>query len=95
MLELIQYIISNLAFIKTYDIVYLGQKIKCSYKIPDSFGEEHTMDIDGAISDNREHSLSLSIEVETNMPVFNPKTIMPSKLITKTIANIHTSINEA
>ena len=76
MLELIQYVISNLAFIRTFDVMYMGQKIKCSYKIPDSFSDEHTMDIDGALTDAREHSLNLSIEVETNMPVFNNRTIM-------------------
>jgi hypothetical protein len=91
MLELIQYIISNMAFIRTYDIMYMGQKIKCSYKIPDSFGEEHSMELDGAMSDNRLHSLSLSIELETNMPVFNNKTIMENNVITKTAANIDTS----
>lgn len=94
MLELIQNIIANLAFIKTYNIVYLGQKIKCSYKIPDSFGEEHTIDIDGAMSDNKNHSITLSIEVESNIPIFNNKTIMPSNIITKTISNIHTNLNE-
>lgn len=88
MLELIQYIISNLAFIRTYDIVYMGQKIKCSYKIPDSFSDEHTMDIDGAFQDSRDHTLSLAIEVETNIPIFNNKTIVSgSAIITKTIAN--------
>ena len=76
MLELIQYITSNLAFLRTYNIMYLGQKIMCSYKIPDSFGEEHTMEIDGALTDNRTHTLSLSLEVETNMPVFENRTIM-------------------
>lgn len=89
MLELIQYIVSNLAFIRTYDIVYMGQKIKCSYKIPDSFGEEHTMEIDGALSDNRDHTLSLSIEVETNIPIFNNKTIVSANnIISQTIFNI-------
>lgn len=76
MLELIQYVISNLAFIRTYDIIYMGQKIKCSYKIPESFGDEHTMEIDGAVSENREHVLNLSVEVETNFPVFNNRTII-------------------
>ena len=89
MLELIQYVITNLAFIRTYEIIYMGQNIKCSYKIPESFSDEHTLDIDGSLSDNREHSLNLSIEVETNMPVFNNRTIMPSKVITIPIANIH------
>ena len=90
MLELIQYIVSNLAFIRTYDIVYMGQKIKCSYKIPDSFGEEHTMEIDGALSENRLHSITLAIEVETNMPVYNNRTIASAdRIITKTVSNIY------
>ena len=90
MLELIQYIISNLAFIQTYDIMYMGQKIKCSYKIPESFSEEHTMDIDGAFEDNKEKTLSLSIEVETNMPVYNNRTIVSAtNIITNPIGNIH------
>lgn len=84
MLELIQYIISCLAFIRTFDVMYMGQKIKCSYKIPDSFSEEHTMEIDGALSDNREHNLNLSIELETNMPVFNNKTIIEPIAIVNT-----------
>jgi hypothetical protein len=96
MLELIQYVISNLAFIQTYDIVYMGQKIKCSYKIPESFSEEHTMELDGALSESREHTLNMSVEVETNVPIFNNQTIMLSdKIITKTVSNIYTKINEA
>jgi hypothetical protein len=94
MLELIQYIISNIAFIRTYDIMYMGQKIKCSYKIPDSFDEAHSMEIDGAMSDNRSHSLSLSIELETNMPIFNNKTIMENKVVAKNVANINTTTNK-
>ena len=94
MLELIQSIISNLSFIRTFDIIYLGQKIKCSYKIPDSFSEEHTMDIDGALSDNKTHSLGLTIEVESNIPVFNNKTIMPANIITKHKTNISPKLNE-
>lgn len=91
MLELIQYVISNLAFIRTYDIMYMGQKITCSYKIPESFSDEHTMDIDGSMSDSREHTLNLSVEVETNMPVFNNRTIMSAtNIITNPINNILT-----
>jgi hypothetical protein len=94
MLELIQSIIANLSFVRTYDIMYMGQKIKSTYKIPESFGEEHTMEIDGAMSDGKNHSLTLSLEVETSMPVFNSRTIMPSSIITKTVTNIHTKIDE-
>ena len=97
MLELIQSVIANLSFIRTYDIMYMGQKIKSTYKIPESFGEEHTMELDGAMSDNKNHSLTLSLEVETSMPVFNNKTIMPSKFITQAHinANINFDINES
>ena len=50
------------------------------------------MDIDGSLSDNREHSLSLSIEVESNIPIFNNRTIMPSdKIINTTISNIYSN----
>ena len=73
--------------------MYLGQKIKCSYKIPESFGEEHTMELDGALSENRNHLLTLSLEVETNMPVFNNKTIMPATIITKPLLNTYTKID--
>ena len=88
MLELIQYIISCLSFVNTFDVMYMGQKVKCSYKIPESFSEEHTMEIDGALSDNREHSLNISIELETNMPVFNNRTIEYPTTISNIISRI-------
>lgn len=75
-LALIQQIISKLSFIQTYDITYMGQYILCSYKIPDGFQEEHTMDIDGTTSDSKLKTLSLSIEIETSFPVWNNKTIV-------------------
>lgn len=90
MLELIQYIITKLAFVQTYNIVYMGQNITCSYKIPDSFGEEHTMDIDGAFQDSRDHTLSLSLEVETNIPVFSNRTMISSDTL---ITNIKQNTN--
>lgn len=95
MLELIQYVITNLAFIRTFDITYMGQKIKCSYKIPEGFGSEHTMDIDGTTGDSREKTLSLSIEIESNLPVFNPRTIMSAThIISKYESNITINENE-
>lgn len=89
LMEVIQYIVSHLAFVRTYDIMYMGQKIKCSYKIPDSFDGEHQMDLDGSITDGREHTMSMTVEVETNMPVFSNKTMaLADKIITKTVANV-------
>lgn len=94
MMELIQYVTTNLAFIRTYNVVYMGQNIMCSYKIPDSFGEEHTMELDGQYQDGREHTLSLSIEVETSMPVFANRTMIRSdKIIANTVSNVMPKYN--
>lgn len=76
LLELIQQIISNLSFVRTYNITYMGQQILCSYKIPESFSDEHMTELDGKTQDNKNHTLPLTIEVETNFPVFEKRTIM-------------------
>lgn len=80
MLALIQQAVSKLAFIQTFNITYMGQLIKCSYKIPDSFSEEHTMDIDGSTTDSKLKTLTLSLEVESVFPVWNERTIVSSDL---------------
>lgn len=90
MLELIQQTLTNLAFIKTYHITYMGQAIVCSYKIPDSFSSEHITDLDGTTQDNKNQKLSLSIEVETNLPVYEKRTIMDANnYISKGISNVY------
>lgn len=80
MLELVQQTITNLVFIRTYDITYMGQKIACSYKIPESFTNEHITELDGKTTDDKYHKLPISIEVETNIPVFEKRTIMSSDM---------------
>lgn len=76
MLELIQQVITNLAFIRTYKINYMGQAIICSYKIPDNFSEEHLTELNGMTQDNKCHVLPISLEVETNLPIFSQRTMM-------------------
>lgn len=89
MLELIQQIISKLMFIKTYDITYMGQTIKCSYRLPENFSDEHLMDIDGKTQDNKSHNLTISIEIETNLPIFESRTVMSANnFIKHTTSNI-------
>lgn len=81
MLELVQQVITKLTFVRTFYITYMGQSIICSYKIPESFSGEHLTDLDGTTQEDKSHKLSLSIEVETNLPVYMEKTIMPSDKI--------------
>lgn len=95
LLELIQQIISNLSFVRTYNITYMGQQILCSYKIPESFSDEHMTELDGKTQDNKNHTLPLTIEVETNFPVFEKRTIMHAdNFISKPIIRVYGENNE-
>jgi hypothetical protein len=84
LLELTQQSISKLSFVQTYYITYMGQSILCSYKIPESFEGDFSITLDGAYSDNKSRKMSLSIEIETNFPVFNNRSIIQSDNIIKT-----------
>lgn len=87
MLELVQQTLTKLAFIRTYYITYMGQSIICSYKIPESFSGEHITELDGKTQDEKCHTLSLSIEIETTLPIYMPETIMSSDLFVITTSN--------
>ena len=76
MMELTQQIISKMAFVQTYDISYMGQAIHCSYTIPTSLEGEYMIDMDGTTQDNKARTLEISIDVETNLPVWEPRTIV-------------------
>lgn len=83
LLELIQQSISKLSFIQTYYITYMGQSILCSYKIPESFEGDFSITLDGAYSDNKSRKMTLSVEIETNFPIFNNRSIIQSDNIIK------------
>lgn len=89
LLELIQQIITNLTFIRTYNITYMGQQLTCSYKIPEAFSGEHLTELDGKTQDNKSHTLPLTIEVEVNFPIFEKRTIMPTD---KYISKLRTTV---
>ena len=80
-LELIQQIITKWCFIRTFNITYMGQVIECTYKIPDSYSAEHAMDLSGVYEDDRYKQLPIDLEIETNIPVFNEKSIMDSNVV--------------
>ena len=89
LLELVQQTLTKLAFIRTYQITYMGQMISCSYKIPEAFSGEHLTELDGTTQDDKSHTLPLSIEIESNIPVFAPETISSADaIIMKSISNV-------
>lgn len=77
-LELVQQIITKLAFVRTFNITYMGQVIRCSYNIPEDFDTEHMIEFDETTQDDRRRKISLEITVETNIPAYNERTVMPS-----------------
>lgn len=76
MMELIQQIICNLSIIRIFCIQYLGQQINCSYTLPSNYSTEYLMEISGDTAESKTKSLSISIEVESNLPIYDNKTIM-------------------
>lgn len=78
LLELTQQILTKLSFIKTYYITYMGQMINCSYYIPDTFDGEYLTDLDGTTQESKNKTLTINIEVETNLPIISNKTVMLS-----------------
>jgi hypothetical protein len=89
-LELVQQILTKLLFIRTYSITYMGQAIQCSYRLPEDFNSEYLADISGDTTDSNCKTLSISIEVESSLPVYYSRTIMPSD---KYIAGIGYQLN--
>lgn len=75
-LNLIQQLIQKLAFIRTFKVVYLGKTITSSYKLNESQEIEKNISIDGGTTDSKLKIVSMDFEVETNFPVFEPRTVM-------------------
>jgi hypothetical protein len=73
-LSVTQYIITKLLFIRTFKFDYLGQMIEASYKVPTSFDNEKNITFDGGTTEQKLRTIELSLEVETNMPVYDERT---------------------
>lgn len=88
-LELSQYLITQLSYIRTFQFDYLGNAIMCSLKFPDAFSSEvpSTITFD---SESRYKNISIDLELETNIPIFDCRTaIESSTVIMTTINNIN------
>lgn len=94
-LDVIQQIIANLAFINRFDVVYLGQKIECSYKIPEEYQTEYMMEFDGITTDSKYRTISLDLEVDSNMPIVYNNTAIPSDNYIKSMVFGSQPIQEA
>jgi len=73
-LSVTQQIISRLLFIQSFTFTYMGQTMTATYKVPSSFSHEKNITFDGGTTDQKLRTIELSLEVETNMPVYNERT---------------------
>ncbi len=87
--NIIQQIMTEMVFLRSFFISYMGDSIECSYKMPESFEPEYSVEFDFANTDPRDKSVSVSIELSTNMPIFDARTIAEeSALIRTAVGNI-------
>ena len=85
-LSVTQYIITKLLFIRTFKFDYLGQMIEASYKVPTSFDNEKNITFDGGTTEQKLRTIELTLEVETNMPVYDERTTIGIGNYIKTIS---------
>lgn len=88
-LAITQMIITKMLFIRTFKFDYLGQTVQASYKIPTSYTTEKNITFDGGTTEQKLRTIDLSLSVETNMPVYNERTIIENdKFIKKSKSEI-------
>lgn len=73
-LTVTQHIITKLLFIRTFKFDYLGETIEASYKVPTSYSHDKNITFDGGTTEQKLRTIELSLDVETNMPVFDVRT---------------------
>lgn len=87
-LEMMQHVCCKLAFVRTFKFVYLGQTISCTYKIPEAIEDQHMTEITGDLTDSRDRTVELTLEVESNLPVYSSPTITENVRIAHPIQNL-------
>lgn len=80
-LSVAQQIVSKLMFIQTFSISYLGQSIRCSYKVPESISPEKNIEFDGGTTDQKARTIELELELEANFPVYDGSTAIEDDLL--------------
>lgn len=85
-----QKIISEMLFIKTFKFDYMGQTVQASYKVPTSYSHEKNITFDGGTTEQKLRTIEISLDVETNIPVFDERTAIELDKIIKTT---HHNIN--
>ena len=75
-LDVTQKIMTKMLFIQTFKFDYLGQMIQASYKVPTSYSHDKNITFDGGTTDQKLRTIELQLEIETNLPVFDNRTVI-------------------
>ena len=90
-----QKIISEMLFIRTFKFEYLGQTIQASYKVPTAYSHDKNITFDGGTTEQKLRTIEISLDVETNIPVFDERTAIElDKRIKTLIGNTEFGIDE-
>lgn len=84
-LDVTQKIISKMLFIRTFKFDYMGQTIEASYKVPTSYSHEKNITFDGGTTEQKLRTIDLSLDVETNIPVFDERTTIENDKYIQTL----------
>ena len=93
-LELVQHFYTKLIFVRTFKFVYMGNTIVASYKLPESLSDEHQTEIDRQLAEERDRQIEIQLEVESNIPVYEPRTVVENIHITHPIIKNTINHNE-
>lgn len=85
-LALSQMIMTNVATIRIYKFSYMGETMEASLTFPDSVQTEHPTEL-SFDTENRYKTLTLELELSTNMPVYNVRTAVETGAVIKTWDN--------
>lgn len=77
-MDITQKIITKMLFIRVFNFDYLGQTLQASYKVPVTYDHEKNIAFDGGTTEQKLRTISLSIDIETNMPSFDENTVISS-----------------
>lgn len=75
-LDVTQKIMTKMLFIQTFKFDYMGQMIQASYKVPTSYSHDKNITFDGGTQEQKLRTIELSLEIETNMPVYDNRTVI-------------------
>lgn len=89
-LELVQELITKLAFVNVFKVTYMGQVISCSYNLQDSQDIESNFEFDGLTTESKNRKVTLEYEVQSNLPIFFNRAAWPAdKMIAIPSTHMH------